>query len=392
MRPDDPIFGLFAAFNADLRPHKVNLSVGVYKNADGGDQVLSCVKSAEAILSAKKLGKEYPPLLGNPLLINEGLKLVFGDDAPCLAAARVAGAQTLGGTGALRIGAEFLTRSGISKTIYLSDPTWQNHKAIFTSAGMKVDAYSYYDTLNNALNFPALCQAIRQIPPGSVLLLQPCCHNPTGISPTLEQWRELSQLIKHQQVLPFFDFAYQGFDTGIQNDAAAIRLFAAEGHELLVASSFSKNFGLYGERVGTLSILTADETVKNRVSSLLKQIVRGSYSMPPLHGGRIVAEILSTPELKQEWEQELANMRERISEMRKTLVAGLMAGGADGAFDFMTHQAGMFSFCGLNTDQVQRLRQEFGIYMPGNGRINIAGLNGYNMEYVVQSILSVQEN
>lgn len=389
MRPEDPILGLGIAYKEDQRPSKVNLGVGAYMNAEGSPQVLSCVRKAEKIILEKNLDKEYQPILGNPDYIRESLKLVYGENSTALASGAIAAAQTIGATGALRIGGDFLFQNNISTIIFLSDPTWPNHKSIFNRVGMKNDTYTYYDTLHHALNFSGMCESIAKMPPGSVILLQPCCHNPTGIDPSFDQWKDLSRLIKHHKLIPFFDLAYQGFDQDLVEDAKVVRYFVEAGHEMLVANSYSKNFGLYGERVGMLSIVSKEQDTAVRVGSQIKQIIRGSYSMPPLQGQRIVTTILQSDELKEEWVHELNNMRNRIKEMRKTLLSGLQVKCSDSEFQFLCEQTGMFSFSGLNEEQVHRLKHDFGIYMPNNGRVNVAGLNTKNMGYVIDSILSV---
>ncbi|NGX43269.1 MAG: Aspartate aminotransferase [Chlamydiae bacterium] len=388
MPPEDPILHLSVMFAGDNRSQKVNLGVGAYKNTEGKPQVLSCVRQAEAIILEKHLNKEYLPIQGNSDYISASLKLVFGENSPELASGRIFGAQTLGGTGALRVGGELLAKNQVSETIFLSDPTWPNHKPIFARAGMKLDTYPYYDERHRSLNYSGMCESIKRMPAGSTIILQPCCQNPTGLDPSMEQWKEISQLVRQKQLIPFFDFAYQGFDQGVEQDAQVVRYFVQEGHEMLVASSFSKNFGLYGERVGMLSVVCADIDTTARVGGQIKQVIRGNYSMPPLQGQRIVTTILQSPELKKEWEHELANMRDRIKEMRSTLLSGLMAKGAS-EFEFLGKQTGMFSYSGLNPDQVHRLQSEHGIYMPGSGRINVAGLNSQNMDYVINSMLAV---
>lgn len=384
--PDDPILGLTVAFKSDPRPNKVNLGVGAYKDADGNPMVLNCVRKAELLLIDQDLNKEYPPISGGPEFVQDELELLYGKE---LLSERIFGAQTLGGTGALRVGGEFIANC-ISNPIYLSDPSWPNHKPIFTRSGLHTETYPYYDTIHNRLDFDGMCNAIKQMPERAIILLHAGCHNPSGMDPSFEQWKELSDLIKAQRVIPFFDFAYQGFAVDPETDARPIRYFVQEGHELLVAHSFSKNFGLYGERVGALSIVTADGELSKRVGSHIKQLIRGNYSMPPLQGQRIVKTILSDAKLKEEWHHELANMRVRIQEMRKAFVSGLQAKGGDHQFQFMKHQNGMFSFSGLVPSQVTRLQKEYGIYMPQNGRINVAGINAHNLEYVIDAITTVQ--
>jgi aspartate aminotransferase len=388
-RPEDPILGLAIAFNNDTRSNKVNLGIGSYKNSEGRPQVLSCVRKAEKILLQKNLDKEYLPILGSSTFIRESLKLTYGKDSSVLAKELVAAAQTIGATGALRLGGDFLFQNKICSTVFLSDPTWPNHNSIFSRAGMKLEFYAYYNTHKHAINFNGMHASISKMPPGSLILFQPCCHNPTGLTPTFEQWQELSSLIKHHKLIPFFDLAYQGFDISPEDDAKTVRFFAEAGHNMLVATSYSKNFGLYGERVGLLSIICTSKDEALRVSSQIKQIIRGNYSVPPLQGERIITTILQSDELRNEWIHELENMKNRIKEMRKTLLSELLAKGAGNSFQFLSEQSGMFSFSGLNQDQVHRLRNDFGIYLPSNGRVNVAGLNTKNIEYVIDSILAV---
>ncbi|MCB1111638.1 MAG: aspartate/tyrosine/aromatic aminotransferase [Chlamydiales bacterium] len=392
MLPDDPILSITPLYAADPRPHKANLGVGSYKNADGNPLVLNCVKKAEETILKQNLNKEYLPIDGLAELRRHSLSLIFGNNNAAIKNGEIYNAQTIGASGALRVGAEFLAEKG-DRTVYLSHPSWSNHRSIFSQAGHKINYYPYYDSATHALDFDKLRQAISEIPPGSVILLHACCHNPTGLDPTDDQWRELSQLIKKYKILPFFDFAYQGFKNGLDADAFAIRLFADEGHEMLVANSYSKNFGLYGERIGSLSIVTHNKDTAAKVGSHIKRLVRSNYSSPPIHGARIIATILGDSALREEWEHELANMRSRIHEMRKALVAGLLAKG-DGKtdFSFMNKQSGLFSYTGLDKDQVHFLRQENGIYMPSNGRINVAGLTWKNIDYCIESILAVTDN
>ena len=386
--PADPILNLPVAFAADPRPNKINLGIGAYKDDSGNPLVLSCVRKAESQLFQNDLNKEYLPIEGDPSYLNESLKLIFGKDHPTLQLDTIFAAQTIGGTGALRIGCELLLQK-ISKAIYISQPTWPNHKALFSRTGMPVEAYPYYDPQSHSLDFSAMCAYIQQIPSGNAILLQASCHNPTGIDPTFEQWRELSKLVKTQKLIPFFDLAYQGFGIGIDEDANPVRYFAKEGHEMLVATSYSKNLGLYGERAGMLAVVTHSKEEVVKVASQIRQIIRSIYSSPPLHGARIVKTVLQSPQLKQEWLRELADMRGRIAQMRQDLVAGLLAKGADKSFNSLIQQSGIFSFCGLNQQQVHRLIQEKGIYMPSDGRINVAGLNKQNLDYIIESILSV---
>jgi len=382
--PSDPILGLTLAYREDTRDQKVNLGVGAYKNAEGNPQVLTCVRKAEQHILNQQLNKEYLPIQGDDDYIRETLSLIFGKNCD---KERIFGAQTVGGTGALRIGGEFLFDQKLSTTIFLSNPSWGNHRPIFRRSGLKIDTYDYYDPQHHRLDFPGMCASIKKMPPGSTILMQPCCHNPTGVTPSLDQWKELSELIQHQKVIPFFDLAYQGFEKGLDEDAAVIRYFMDQGHEMLVASSYSKNFGLYGERVGHLAVVASNSKSAEALGTQVKQIIRGCYSMPPLQGARIVKTILGSSELRAEWEQELDTIRLRINEMRHALASGI----GEQNFSFVDQQTGMFSFSGLNQDQVNRLKQEYGIYMLSNGRLSISGLNTHNMNYVIKALLSVKE-
>lgn len=386
--PDDPILGLPIVFAADPRTNKINLGIGSYKTAEGLPLVLTCVKKAECQLLQKHLNKEYLPIDGDPEFIRCALLLLLGIDSPLFQSNQFFAAQTVGGASALRIACEFLAKLA-SKTIFHSQPSWSNHKLIFERAGLNVGSYPYFDPKSRLLDFQGMCEAIRNMPAKSIILLHGCCHNPTGIDPSFEQWKELSDLIKKQQLIPLFDIAYQGFGQDLDEDARAIRHFVNEGHEMLIAYSFSKNFGLYGERTGFLTITCTNQESVSKIGSQVKTLIRGNYSTPPLHGARIVSTILKSPELTLEWKTELNNMRERVEEMRKALIAALHVEGQDRNFDYLYQQNGLFCFPGLSPEQVQLLRSEKGIYMPSNGRINVAGLNTHNVSYVAQSLLSV---
>lgn len=386
--PDDPILSLPIAFAADSNPNKINLGIGAYKTAEGHPLVLASVRKAESILLQKHLNKEYLPIEGDPEFLRYSLQLLLGTDSSFWQTNRYFAAQTVGGASALRIGSEFLAKL-VSKTIFISQPSWSNHKQIFERAGLNVGSYPYFDHKKYSLDFNGMCEAIKNMPKGSIILLHGCCHNPTGLDPTFEQWKELSDLIKKQQIIPFFDIAYQGFGRGLDLDAEAIRHFVSEGHEILIAYSFAKNFGLYGERVGFLTIVCSSIDQVPKIASQIKSLIRGNYSNPPLHGARIVSTILKSHELTLEWKTELNNMCERVKEMRKALIAALLVKGQDRNFSYMHQQIGLFSFTGLNPDQVQQLRKEKAIYMPNNGRINIAGLNTQNVGYVAEALLSV---
>lgn len=386
--PEDPIFGLPIAFAADPRPNKINLGIGAYKTAEGVPLVLSSVRKAESFLLQKNLNKDYLPIEGDPDFLRCSLQLLLGTDSSLWQTNRFFAAQTVGGASALRIGSEFLAKL-VGKTIFISQPSWSNHKQIFERAGLNVGSYPYFDPQTHLLDYYGMCQAIKNMPPGGVILLHGCCHNPSGIDPSFEQWKELSDLIKKQQLIPFFDMAYQGFGQGLELDAQAIRHFVNEGHEMLIAYSFSKNFGLYGERVGFLTLVCSSADRVPHIASQIKSLIRGNYSNPPLHGARIVSTILKSHELTLEWKSELNNMCERIQEMRKALIAALLVKGQDHNFNYMHQQSGLFSFSGLKAEQVQFLRAEKAIYMPNNGRINIAGLNTQNVSYVAESLLAV---
>ena len=386
--PDDPILGLPIAFAADSRPNKVNLGIGAYKTAEGLPLVLSSVRKAESQLLQKHLNKDYLRIEGDGEFLRCALQLLLGTDSNLLQSGHFFSAQTVGGACALRIAGEFLAKL-ISKTIFISQPSWSNHKQIFERAGLNVGSYPYFDPKTCLLDYLGMCEAIKNMPPRSVILLHGCCHNPTGIDPTFEQWKELSELIKKQQLIPLFDIAYQGFGDGLDQDAQAIRHFVREGHEMLIAYSFSKNFGLYGERVGFLTIMSSKPETMPKVGSQIKYLIRANYSNPPLHGARIISTILKSPELTSEWKMELNNMCERVKEMRKALVAALLVQGKDRNFAYMHRQNGLFSFSGLSPEMVERLRSEKAIYMPSNGRINIAGLNTQNLSYVAEGLLSV---
>ena len=383
MAPPDPILGLNAAFKADPRSNKVNLSIGAYKTDDLQPLVLAAVKRAEQQILAEGMDKEYLSQDGNPEYVQRSIRLVFNTEQD-----NIFGAQAPGGTAGVRLAAEFLAQIG-SEIIYVPDPTWANHNQVFAKAGLEVASYPYYDAQHREFTKSHMIEAITSIPSGRPILLHACCHNPTGLDPTPADWEEISTAIKRQELLPVFDFAYQGFGRGIDEDAMAVRHFLADGHQMLVANSYSKNFGLYGERIGGFYVVTADTATTERVKSQVMRIIRANYSNPPLHGSRIIAAVLASDPLRQEWETELATMRERISGMRKALAEGLNAGGSSIDFSFMYKQNGMFSYSGLSKAAVDRLREEYAIYMPTNGRLNVAGLSPKNLDYVVEAILAV---
>lgn len=383
--PEDPILSLPLIFAADPREKKVNLGIGVYRDDRNQPHIFSSVRKAENIIHSQELNKEYLPIEGNPSYLQGIINLIFGIE---LAADHISAIQTVGGTAALRIGSEFLVKQG-HRDIYLSDPTWPNHTQIFQKGGMNIHEYPYYDYLHGNLNFESLCLAIEKMPSGSVILLQANCHNPTGVDLSKEQWKKISEILKKQRIIPFFDLAYQGLGVNLEEDVWPIRFFALQGHEMLVASSYSKNFGLYGERVGALSwYMTSSDSAK-RVLSQFKKIVRGIYSSPPLHGGRLIATILGSKTLQEEWKEELEKIRMRIIKMRKLLVVQLKAKNLSMDFSFIEKQQGMFSMMGLTSEQVKRLKKDFGVYLLSNGRINISGLTVNNVAYVADSVAAV---
>jgi aspartate/tyrosine/aromatic aminotransferase len=388
--PDDPILGIPALFAADERSNKINLGIGAYKTAEGHPLVLKSVRKAEQLLLEKNLYKEYLPIDGDPEFIKESLRLLFGASFPGLDLSPCFAAQTVGGASALRVGGEFLSRFA-NKAVFVPQPSWTNHKQIFERSGLQVGFYPYLDQKTLLLDYRGLCQAIKQMPRTSAILLHGCCHNPTGVDPTEFQWKELSNLIKEQQIIPFFDLAYQGFAEDLEKDAQAIRFFREEGHEMLVAYSYSKNFGVYGERVGFLTIAAKDALTAKNIGTQIRASIRANYSNPPIHGARIIKTILQSSVLTMEWKEELGNMRERILNMRKELVAALQAEGSQRDFSYLLYQRGLFSYSGLTSQQVQRLRDEKAIYMPLSGRINVAGLNTQIIPYVAKSIVSVLE-
>jgi aspartate/tyrosine/aromatic aminotransferase len=385
--PEDPIFGLNVAFKADMRPHKINLVVGEYRSAEGEPLVLSVVKKAEAYLLEENLNKEYLPIEGDRKYIQHTLQLIFGLTNPNLIPQNIIGFQTVGGTSALRLAGELILQE--IPNIYIPEPSWANHRQIFSQLGMRVHTYPYYNHATQELDFSGICQAIEKMAPRSLILLHACCHNPTGIDLTEEQWLELSGLIKHRRHLPFFDLAYQGFGSGCEEDAKAIRLFLREGHEMFVAYSFAKNMGLYGERAGALALVCWDPQAVVNVQSNAKRLIRTNYSNPPLHAARIVTSILDSPKLTEEWKQELAAMRNRIKEIRHAFARKLQAANLNKNFEFFERQSGLFSLSGLSADQVSLLQQEYAIFMPSNGRINMAGINRHNMDSLVNAFAAV---
>jgi aromatic-amino-acid transaminase len=389
LAPRDPILGLNEAFNADPRANKVNLGVGVYFTEAGKIPLLQAVQIAERQRLEVAVARGYLPIDG-VASYNQGVQhLLFGKDSPLLAAQRVLTVQALGGTGALKIGADFLQRLLPGSQVAISNPSWENHRALFENAGFQVSEYRYYDAATHALDFSGMLEALRSLPKQSIVVLHACCHNPTGVDLTTPQWQEVIAVLQASGHIPFIDMAYQGFAEGIEADGLVIRLFAESGLSFFVSSSFSKSFSLYGERVGALSIVTqnADETA--RVLSQIKRVIRTNYSNPPTHGATVVAHILHDATLRTMWEQELAAMRERIKAMRHTLVDLISARTTKYDFSFVKQQRGMFSYSGLSADQVAKLCSQYAIYAVATGRICVAALNQNNIERVAEAIVAV---
>lgn len=386
--PPDAIFGLIEAFSNDSRDPKVNLSIGVYKDPNGKTPVLDTVKLAAEHVLATQGSKSYLGISGDETYCAASARLILGDHYLKLSE-RVGTFQTPGGTGALRVAAEFIKRNLLSERVWLPNPTWANHTNIFEAAGLETADYGYLTPETNEMEFDSLIAQMEKIPSGEVVLLHACCHNPSGVDPSADQWRALSGIFKQKALLPLFDFAYQGFGIGVDEDAIGVRVFASEGIEMLIAGSYSKNFSLYNERVGNLSVITSTEEAKNACVSQIKKSIRGNYSNPPAHGAQIVATILSDESLKSRWLEELSKMRGLIQQMRSAFYEGMSERGYGEPFWGVKDQCGMFSLLPLTREQVVRLRQEFAIYMVGSGRINLAGLNEANLEFVCDSIAKV---
>ncbi|MBM1181682.1 amino acid aminotransferase [Pseudomonas lundensis] len=389
MAPRDPILGLNEAFNADTRTSKVNLGVGVYCNEEGRIPLLRAVVEAETIRVAQHASRGYLPIDGIAAYDRAVQKLLFGAESPLLAAGRVITTQAVGGTGALKIGADFLKQLQPNAVVAISDPSWENHRALFETAGFPVQNYRYYDAATHDVNRAGMLEDLNALPAGSIVVLHACCHNPTGVDLTPADWQNVLDVVKAKQLIPFLDMAYQGFGDGIAEDAAAVRLFAESGLSFFVSSSFSKSFSLYGERVGALSIITESKDESARVLSQVKRVIRTNYSNPPTHGASIVAAVLNSPELRAMWEDELAEMRLRIRGMRLQMVELLAQKAPGHDFSFVARQRGMFSYSGLTVEQVARLRSEFGIYALDTGRICVASLNQRNIEVVTDAIVQV---
>ncbi len=387
--PEDSILGLTEAFQKDPNPNKINLGVGVYKDGSGQTPVLSTVKEAEKRLLRSEATKSYLPIDGLAAYASLSQQIVFGSEHDILNAGRAATVQTPGGTGALRVAADFVRRVSPQAAVWLSDPTWPNHPNLFGAAALQVRSYPYFEAESNGVAFDRMMAALETIPAGDVLLLHGCCHNPTGADLSRQQWQAVAALCAELGILPLLDFAYQGFGDGLDEDASGVRIVADYCREFLVAISYSKNFGLYNERVGALTLVAANSEAAEAAHSHLKICVRTNYSNPPAHGGQIVAEILGDPDLRQRWEVELADMRNRINDMRHLFVETLDEQGAGRDFSFIAHQRGMFSYSGLTPAQVQALRERHSVYIVGSGRINVAGMTEANMEYLCEAIADV---
>jgi aromatic-amino-acid transaminase len=389
MAPRDPILGLNEQFNADTNPNKVNLGVGVYFDDNGKLPLLQCVQSAEKTMMATPTARGYLPIDGIVAYDNAVKALVFGAESDVVKSGRVSTVQAIGGTGGLKIGADFLKKVSPKAKVLISDPSWENHRAIFINAGFEVESYTYYDAVNRGVNFEGMLASLNAAAAGTIVVLHACCHNPTGYDITAAQWDQVIAAVKAKNLTAFLDMAYQGFGHGIAEDGAVIGKFVAAGLNIFVSTSFSKSFSLYGERVGALSVVASDKEEASRVLSQLKIAIRTNYSNPPIHGGAVVAAVLNNPELRAQWESELAEMRVRIKAMRQKLVDSLKSAGVQQDMSFITTQIGMFSYSGLTKDQMVRLRTEFGVYGTDTGRMCVAALNSKNIDYVCASIAKV---
>ncbi|HYE73382.1 MAG TPA: amino acid aminotransferase [Blastocatellia bacterium] len=387
--PPDPIIGLTEAFNADTNPKKVNLGVGVYQDATGKVPVLRTIREAEARYYDKEITKSYLPIDGLAAYNKEVQKMLFGRDSQVIAEDRAVTVQGLGGTGALKIGADFIKRFFPESQLWISSPSWENHRMLFEAAGFTVNEYPYYDSATHGLNFNGMLETLKSLPANSIVVLHACCHNPTGVDLNQEQWLQVVDVIQTAGLIPFLDFAYQGFGESIEADAFAVRAFADAGVPCLIANSFSKSFALYRERVGALTISTASNEEAKRVLSQVKRVIRTNYSSPPSHGAQLITMILSDNDLRQQWEGELTEMRVRIKQMREKFVQALREKGVEQDFSFIKEQRGMFSYSGLSPEAVKRLRDEYGLYIVGSGRICLAAMNDNNIGYICEAIAEV---
>ena len=385
----DPILSLIVAFLADSRPRKANLGIGIYYDENGQIPVLRSVQKAEALLAEHVTPKPYLPMEGMESYRNAIQELVFGADHPLRKAGRIATIQTVGGSGALKVGADFLKRFFPDAQVWVSDPTWDNHRSMFDGAGFVVNDYPYYDDSTGTIDIDGMLETLQRLPKRSIVLLHPCCHNPTGVDLSQAQWRQVIEVLKAGELIPFLDLAYQGFGDGFEEDVFAIRELAAANVSFLLANSFAKNFSIYAERCGGLSVVCPDAKQAEFVLGQLKFTVRRNYSSPPLHGASVISTVLNDPALKAEWQGEVAQMRERIKAMRQKLFDTLSAAAPGRDFSYLITQRGMFSYSGLSPEQVDRLREEFGVYLVRSGRMCIAGLNDGNVDYVAAAMAAV---
>ncbi len=389
MAPRDPILGLNEQFAADTNPNKVNLGVGVYFDDNGKLPLLACVQTVEKQMTDAPKPRGYLPMDGVAAYDAAVKALVFGADSEPVTSGRAVTVQGIGGTGGLKIGADFLKKLNPTAKVMISDPSWENHRALFMAAGFEVESYAYYDAAKRGVNFDGMLASLNAAAAGTIVVLHACCHNPTGYDITAAQWDQVVEVVKARNLTPFLDMAYQGFGHGIEQDGAVIGKFVAAGLSFFVSTSFSKSFSLYGERVGALTVLCQSKDEASRVLSQLKICIRTNYSNPQIHGATVVATVLNTPALRAQWEGELGEMRVRIKAMRQKLVDGLKAAGVQQDMSFITQQIGMFSYSGLSKDQMVRLREEFGVYGTDTGRMCVAALNSKNIDYVCASIAQV---
>lgn len=387
--PADPILGLIEAFNQDNNPSKIDLGVGVYRDELGNTPILKSVREAEALLLTRETTKKYIGSHGDPLFSKHLLPLIFGDESNVLSDNRATLTQAPGGTGALRLAADFLKRNSPRKTVWISNPTWPNHYAIFDAVGIQHKSYAYVDSKTNRLDFPAMLADLKQIPKGDVVLLHACCHNPTGFDLSSEQWQEVLTLLQERELIPLIDFAYQGFGEGLDKDAAAVRLLAEKLPEVMITSSCSKNFGLYRERIGAFIGVAKNSSDMEKLRSQMASVARANYSNPPAHGGAVVGTILASTELNSLWRSEVDDMRNRINKLRQQFVIALAPYGLAERFACIAEQQGMFSYSGLKPNEVAQLQKEFGIYMVKTGRMNIAGYNEQNLPYLCEAFATV---
>lgn len=387
--PPDAILGLTEGFRKDTNPNKINLGVGVYKDATGNTPIPASVKEAEDRLLHSEKSKTYLPIDGLPAFNLATQNLLFGADHAILRDKRAVTAQAPGGTGALRVAADTIAKLMPGAAIWISTPTWPNHPSVFQASGLEVKSYPYFDPKSNALDFDAMMATLRQIPEGDVLLIHGACHNPTGVDLSPAQWQAVAEVVVERKILPLIDFAYQGFADGLEEDAVGLRTIANSGIDFLVANSYSKNFGLYSERTGALTAVAQNEEAAQTFLSHIKQAIRANFSNPPSHGGAIVATVLNDPQLRAQWEREVGEMRDRINGLRHLFVETLNEKGVERDFSFITRQRGMFSFSGLTPDQVKALRDDYAIYIVGSGRISVAGMSESSMDYLCAAIADV---